>query len=241
MRLLGIRRCPPCGSASLLAAASRTSHRVDPRSCEWEIMTLLCFTSPFPTLPSSPPKASLRETIGCLSWDFPKIAPPPDPLPKSPLPRTASLPPASGEGEPPPPPCSVSVVLRHLDGFRLFDPARLLHRATDHGVRGVSSGLRSRLPTTRSRPSKSSPPSRQLPERSHARVAGLASPARCRTVHRRPSLLVLFGASSYRIAAARRMASVGPRGFPPGRDSLPRPPFPEGRARYSPGLAVLFS
>ena len=210
---LGIRRCPPCGSASRLAAASRTSHRADPRSFEWEITTLLCFTSPFPTLPSSPPKASLRETIGCLSWDFPKIAPPPDPLPKSPLPRVTSLPPASGEGEPPPPPRSVSVVLRHLDGFRLFDPARLLHRATDHGVRGVSNGLRSRLPTTRSRPSKSSPPSRQLPVHSRARVAGLASPARRRAVHRQTFPPRPLRASSHHIAAARRMTTLNLEGF----------------------------
>ena len=210
---LGIRRCPPCGSASRLAAASRTSHRADPRSFEWEINTLLCFTSPFPTLPSSPPKASLRETIGCLSWDFPKIAPPPDPLPKSPLPRVTSLPPASEGCEPPLPPRSVSVVLRHLDGFRLFDPARLLHRATDHGVRGVSSGLRSRLPTTRSRPSKSSPPSRQLPVHSRARVAGLASPARCRAVHRQTFPPRPLRVSSNHIAAARRMTTLDLEGF----------------------------
>jgi len=140
-------------------------------------------------------------------------------LPKSPLPQSTSLPPASGRSEPPLPPCSVSVVLRHLDGFRLFDPARMLQRAADHGVRGVLSSLRSCRPTTRSRPSKSSPLSKQLPRHFHARVAGLTSPACCQDVHRRPSLLVLL--ASPQAAFLRRQDDLhGPRGFSPGKGSL---------------------
>lgn len=41
-------------------------------------------------------------------------------------------------------PCSVLVVSHHLDGFLLRAGARLLHRAADHGVRGVSSRWTSR-------------------------------------------------------------------------------------------------
>jgi len=45
------------------------------------------------------------------------------------------------------------VVLHHLDGFLLLDPARVLHRTSSHGVRDVSSP-RQRLPITRSYPPK---------------------------------------------------------------------------------------
>jgi hypothetical protein len=136
-------------------------------------------------------ESSLAGNLRLPLLGFSKDRPSAGSLSKSPLPRTSSLTPASGRTVPPFRPRSVSVVLRHLDGFRLFNPARLLHRAADHGVRGVSRSLRSPLPTTRSRPSKSSPLSRQLPPRSRAWAAGLASPDRCRAVHRRPSLLVL--------------------------------------------------
>lgn len=110
---------------------------------------------------------------------------------KSPLLQNALLPSASGRSEPSLPPCSVSVVLRHPDGFRLFNPARVLQRAADHGVRDVLSSLRSCRPITRSRPSKSSPLSKRLSKHFHARIAGLTSPACCQDVHRRPSLPVL--------------------------------------------------
>lgn len=54
--------------------------------------------------------------------------------------------------------CSAFVVLHHLDGFLLLDPARVFHRTSSHGVRDVSSP-RQRIPTTHSYPSKPCSPS----------------------------------------------------------------------------------
>jgi hypothetical protein len=77
----------------------------------------------------------LATTVRCLSWDFQR-SPLRCTLLKSPLPprhrcrrfetsrTTARL-------------CSASTVFHRLDGFRLFNPARLLHRAANHGVPGV--------------------------------------------------------------------------------------------------------
>lgn len=92
----------------------------------------------------------LATTIRCLSWDFQR-SPLRRSLPKNPLPlqhcccrfvmsRTTAH------------PRSVSTVFHRLDGLRLFDPARLLRRAANHGVSGV-------LMVSRPSPHQTVPPS----------------------------------------------------------------------------------
>jgi len=78
---------------------------------------------------------ALRVPAGCLSWDFQR-SPFRRSLPKSPLLRRHCCRRFGMYGAAVHP-RSIFAVSHRPDGFRLFDPAHLLQRAADHGVRGV--------------------------------------------------------------------------------------------------------
>jgi hypothetical protein len=87
---------------------------------------------------------ALRAAVRCLSWGFPKIAPPSCAVEES-TPAPIALPDISarhrcrcfGTDGATASPCSVSAVSHRPDGFRLSNPARVLQRAADHEVHGV--------------------------------------------------------------------------------------------------------
>lgn len=112
--------------------------------------TLVCFNVAYFDITISASNSGLRPSAGCLSWDFQR-----SPLrrlqPKSPLPhRHCCL--CFGTSRTTARPCSAFTVFHRPDGFRLFDPARLLHRASNHGVSGV-------LMISRPSPRQTVPPS----------------------------------------------------------------------------------
>jgi hypothetical protein len=89
---------------------------------------------------------ALRATVRRLSWGFPKIAPPSCAAEESTPTATFALQEDSaakdsrrsfGTSGATADPCSVSAVFRRPDGLRLSNPARVLQRATDHGVHDV--------------------------------------------------------------------------------------------------------
>lgn len=214
-------------------ASPRTLHRAAIRPFDRIIRTLLCLSSHSPTLPSSPPTGPCEPLSDASPGDFQR-----SPLrrfqSKNPLPRRHFCLRIGMYGATVHP-RSVFAVSRRPDGFRLFDPARLLRRAPDPEVRGVLSSLRNCRLTTRFRPSKSSPRP-ELPLPAFAARSRCASPVRCRTVHRTPCLLVLPI-----LAPAHRCEDPGngkPQGFAPSPGSLRRRPFPDCVARYSLGLAT---
>jgi hypothetical protein len=85
---------------------------------------------------SSASNRTLRASVGCLSWGFPKIAPPSYAAEEST--PAASIAARSFETDGATAcPRSVSTVFHRLDGLRLFNPAHVLQCAADHGVPGV--------------------------------------------------------------------------------------------------------
>jgi hypothetical protein len=97
--------------------------------------TLLCFNVAYFDVTISAFNSGLRPGVECLSWDFQR-----SPLrrlqPKSPLPRRHCCL-CFGTSRTTARPRSAFTVFHRPDGFRLSDPARLLHRASNHGVSGV--------------------------------------------------------------------------------------------------------
>jgi hypothetical protein len=152
--------------------------------------------------------------------------------PKSPLPRRHRCLRFGSDGATVQP-RSASAVSHRPDGFRLSDLARLLRRAANHGVRGV-------LPACEAGASPRGPALRSL-------LPVLSCPAslsRSRAGERHQPKLYTVHLSLSSFPAGRRSISAtsskrrGSQGFPPSPGSLRYPPFPEGTARYFPGLAA---
>jgi len=217
--------------SALAYASPRTLHRADSPSFERVVRTLLCFTSPFPMPPSSPPAGPCGSLPDASRRDFQR-----SPLrrsqSKSPLPRRHCCLRFGSDGATVQP-CSASAVSHRPDGFRLSNLARLLRRAANHGVRGV-------LPACEAGASPRGPALRSV-------LPGLSCPAslsRSRADERHQPKLYTVHLSLSSFPAGRRSISAasskrrGSQGFPPRPGSLRYPPFPEDTARYFPGLAA---
>ena len=91
-----------------------------------------------PPLPASPVQSTRSPDRICLSWDFQRSPlrriQPESPLPAPQSPKGAAPSGASSQLAP----RSVLVVFHHPDGFLLPNPARMLQRASGHGVHVVS-------------------------------------------------------------------------------------------------------
>lgn len=135
MQLVGLCCCPPPGLPGFPRRLLTDLLPGGPSSFRINASTLLCFDVAFFDATISASNGGLRPNVGCLSWDFQR-SPLRRTLPKSPLPlrhccrrfvtsRTTAH------------PCSVCTVFHRPDGLRLFDPARVLRRAANHGVPGV--------------------------------------------------------------------------------------------------------
>jgi hypothetical protein len=150
-------------------------------------------TSPFPTLPSLPPMTA-RGHHQMPLLGFPKIAPPSFPAEES-TPAVIARPLKASfhrfeTGRTTACLRSAFTVFHRPDGLRLFDPARLLHRAANHGVPGVSKPLQP-LPTRRSA-LRSFLPVPGCPLLACAsKWTDVSSPPRLRGVHRTSCLLTL--------------------------------------------------
>jgi hypothetical protein len=198
LQLIGLCCYPPRGSGLVSQVAfPRIFHRVDPRPCERVLMTLLCFASPTDATISAF-VSTLRVTTECLSWDCPKIAPP--------LYTCRRV--HSREWH-----CcrrfetsgttvhlrSAFTVSHRPDGLRLFDPARILQRAANHGVRDV-------LPACEADASSRGPALRSLLPFPSQHPPAFATGSGCHVtslsaVHRAPCPLILRSRFHGRIAA----------------------------------------
>jgi len=145
--------------------------------------------------------------------------------------------------------CAIFVVLHHPDGLLLPNPARVLHRASSHGVHDVSSP-RQRIPITPSCPSK--PCSSCAAGVSSGFPSATPGPRHLsefpRSVHREPCPLILSIRSSLSVSStlthglnvsvaailvqlslnSKTSSQMSPesRGFPPHTKQSFQPPFP---------------
>jgi len=148
-------------------------------------------------------------------------------------------------------PRAARVVLHHLDGLLLLDPATLFHAAADPGVHHVSFRRETEFPAMHLLPFEAFPPPTATVSGTNPGSRGPASPPRSSPVAtvsshdplqpmRSPRTLPSRPFSPFLPPLRSPVASSGwkpgPQGLAPSSGPLPARPFPVGRARCSLGL-----